>query len=428
MSIIALAGAGGSHPATIAAVHAALRDAGQTTLFLDLSAFDTRSGTGAAIPGAVHVRPSPRDMGLWPVFRTTAPNLALSGGRKRFATMVTGFAGLLSAHRVSALMLCHAWGFPEQALLAAAGRIGVPVAQIDEGPFSFPIRPRDAPAFAATPRGRVQALVQRAGLLPPRDLTGDQVALFLATSPGRGAMLRQRGLPAERLAIVPAPRFDPLAETRRSWPRRARATRPRLLVLHQPFARDRKVFASEARRAEDTLAAALLGFDDCEIRIRLHPRTDPAERARVLRRFAPAAASTIADPFAELLASDLVVGFYSSMLLEAAACGAPAAAVRLDPAAFHEAFEGRKATAITTLGVPVADDAASLAAVMRRQLERGFVPPSPTLFDEHFGTLDGSGARQVAAHLIAIADGKQAEDRDGRPVGRAAVERTDLRV
>lgn len=407
---IALAGSAGSHPLTIRLIAAALRRIAPEVplVVLDLSGFDRRGAADYAGIDAEILHLRPRDFGLLSVFPTAGPNLVLSGGAPRFRQMTRRFRLLLERHGVSSLMMCHAWGFPEQALIAAAASLRCQVSQIDEGPFSIPIRPKGAPEFNAGVKGRIMGLARRGGMFPRRELTGAHIDRFFATSPGRAQTLLDRGLDPAKLTVVPCPRFDALAELSRQWPQRPRdpAVR-RVLFLHQPFRLDRKVRDKEAARAEHALAGGMsiaASRRPIRITLRMHPRSDLVERERVSALFRTAALDveySAAPTFAEdLLAQDMFVGFYSSALLEAAACHAPTAAVALDPATFREAFEGRKASAIPRLGIPVADDAAGFAKLILAGLDRGEGSEPSELIRQHIGTLDGSGAQSVARSLI----------------------------
>ncbi len=409
---IALVGAGGSHPGTLAAVEGALARVSPETqaTVVDMSLFDRRGVARYQGFKSEVLRLRPADFGLRDIFRTAGPNLALSGGARRFEQMIDAFGKLLDERSVGAMLICHSRGFPEQAMIAAASRAGIKVAQIDEGPFSMPVRPATAPEFSNRKQKLVFGGLRRLGLIPRRDLIGGKVDRFFITSPGRGRVALERGLDPAKLAVVPCPRFDALAELRKKWRDRTRTSETkRVLFLHQPFRADRKLDRAEADRAELLLMDGLTELArkrPIQLGIRMHPRSDEAERARIASRFSPLAevlafsdARSLTD---DLISADAFVGFYSSALLEAAVCGAPVAAVRLDPKAFAQGDEANKAASLSDLGLPVFDDAAALAAFLDETLDQRELAPPRALIEEQIGEVRLQGSDEVARQLMAL--------------------------
>lgn len=407
--VIAFAGAGGSHPLTIRLLVEALQQVAPSnrSLILDLSRFDGRAPASYAGCAGKILSVEPTDMGLRTFFRTAGPNLLISGGARRFEKMICLFTSLLRRERVAALLACHSYGFAEQALLQACIRCGIPFAQIDEGPFSGLV------ASGSTPRpvDRLQRLMARLRLMPMRDQTGSAHALFFPTSPARARMLQGRGISPDRILTVASPRFDTLPDVIKGWSHRApdRCGRLRILVLHQPFGRDGKIAKSAVAHAESLLVD---GIDRASrqrplsVTLRVHPRTDVEELARLQTLIAPlgehahiGAQSPLYDQF---LVHDASIGFYSSALLEAAACGMPTACIHLPHHAFSRPIEASKAAALPRLGVPAVKSANALASAIVDMPLHAVVPPT-SLFEEALGLLDGTSSRRVAAAMSGLA-------------------------
>lgn len=412
LSTIALAGAGGSHPQTIRLISEALQQIApySRSLILDLSDFDRRAPASYANCRGDVLRVRPSEIGLRTLFRTTGPNLFLSGGARRFEHMVQMFVARLRRERVRALLTCHSYGFAEQALLRACNLCEIPFAQIDEGPFSGMV------ASGSTPRpvDRLQRLLARLGLMPTRDQTGSGHALFFPTSPARARKLEERGISPDRIVTVASPRFDALPDVMKAWPYRAphSSGRLRILALHQPFGRDGKIAKSAAAHAERLLVE---GIGKAAMRrplsltLRVHPRTDAAELARLQALIAPlgehAHIGAHAPLYAEFATHDAGVGFYSSALLEAAACGMPTACIPLPREAFSRPVEASKAAALPRLGVQSVDSAHALTRLIENIPATPVTPPA-RLFEEALGILDGTSSRRVASAMCALAEGK----------------------
>ncbi len=408
--VIALAGSGGSHPATIRAVAAALAVANSSSrqLILDLSRLDTRGGADyTGMQGTVRAI-TPQSLGLRSVFPTAAANLMVSGGTRRFERMVDHFAMLLHREDVDALLLCHNHGFPEQALIKACEKTGTGLAQIDEGPFSGMVT-GSAPGVR---RSRLEQLLVGARALPARDQSGRSHDLFFPTAPVRARRLIARGIDPARIVTVAAPRFDTLPALAARWRERVPASdgTARVLIVHQPFGRDGKVDTTATAAAEATLMAGVVlaaQLRPLAVTLRAHPRSNTVEIERLAGLLAPIAGtgsvSTGTPLYDQIAVHDVAVGFYSSALLEAAACGMPTASVTIPIAAFVRRGEGEKAAAIARFGVPSTEDAAELCRIIVGGIDNRQALPGARLFDEALGMLDGGSSARVAHAMLDLA-------------------------
>lgn len=410
-----LVGGGGSHPATIALVARSIRalEPDRGVVVVDLSAFDARANASYdGVDGEV-LRVLPAEFGLPRWFKTAAPNMALAGGMRKFARMVSRFEDILRSRNAAAVLICHNHGFPEQAMIAACAGTATPLAQIDEGPFSgMVLGPR-----RKRPTSLGERVLTRLGLLPTRNLTGNTHALLLPTSPARARTLLERGLPPEKIVPVAAPRFDTLPGVMERWKARRPDAhgRTRVLILHQPFGRDAKVDAGAAERAERTMIEGLriVARDHAlSVTLRPHPRSDAAEIARLESLLSPFDESSIAMSVplhAQMEAHDMALGFYSSALLEAAAVGLPTVSVLIPRHAFARSSEADKAHRMPALGIPIASAPGELAELLARAVTTDPAPPPEALFDEALGLIDGKASEKVARSLIALADGRHLE-------------------
>ena len=405
---IAMAGAAGSHPQTIRLIHQALHGLrAATPLVIDLSGFDTRGQADYAFArGALRIDPA--DAGISSRFATAGPNMVISGGMHAFGRLQHLFGHMLDEHGVGVLLMCHSWGYPEQALIRAARARQITVFQIDEGPFSLPLRGTEVPETSRRLARLALGALRKARLVPPRDMTGALIDRVLVTAEGRRRQLIARGVDADQLILVPPPRFDRLADVAQEWPSRPLDEAARRVVwLHQPFRADGKVRAEEVDRAEHALASALYRVSarlPIKMIPRLHPRSDEQERKRIhtlLRERGLTLGCDGDGPLYDvLMQADAAVGFYSSALLEAAVCTMPVVAARLASEAFAQPTEAAKAEAMARLGIPVARGAGELAAILEAGLSKATRPVPPALVEQEIGWLNGGGAARVASILV----------------------------
>ncbi|TCM37303.1 hypothetical protein ACLIMP_05725 [Novosphingobium aerophilum] len=418
---IALAGASGSHPETLKLLAREVREMAPSmalTVF-DMSAFDLRGTARYEDAEGEVIKPTPRDVGIRAWFKTAGPNVAVSGGTRAFARMQRYFESELTRRGTRVLLLSHCWGFPEQALLKAAAALGIRIAMIDEGPFSLPLNGRERAEARRGLRGTLARILHQAGLVPRRDLTGQDFDRLFITAQGRADELVRRGVDADKIRVVGSPRFDRIAATARArQEHRDTAAKPiRVLWLHQPFRSDGKVSRQEVDRAETMLAQGLAAFSrgrDLVVGLRLHPRTEQAERERMARLMAEhGIASEMAEGplYDHFIDCDSVVGFYSSALLEAAACAIPVIVARLAPTAFAQQGEAAKALAMTEVGFAVADQPDDVVTALTAHLEGDDRVDVEALIRAELGPLEGTGTATVARWLI---------EQQAQPAGEAS--------
>jgi len=104
----------------------------------------------------------------------------------------------------------------------------------------------------------------------------------------------------------------------------------------------------------------------------------------------------------DLCETSLCVGFYSSVLLEAMACGVPVVAARLSEEAFGERLEAEKAAALAAMGVPVGTTPEELARLIADGLDGDPAASAERIIDLEIGSLDDDGSMQVALDLLDL--------------------------
>lgn len=419
-------GLGGSIDDTLPAVADALRARlpGLRVTLIDLQPCHLRSPgrmKGHGADRVIHV--SPADLGLWTPVSSWSLNLALNGGGLAYRRMVALAGRMLDSLDVDGMLCCHDRKYVETAFLNAAHRRNVPTVLLQEGPFCV-IGHGEANDPGLRLKYTLAPLAQGLGLLPGMPDYGtfghDRV---LAASSAYAARWRAAGVPAERIAVTGVPRYDGLAAHRRENDRPP-AAEQKVGVLLQPFARHGKVDAQAAGRAMAEVASGLdtaarrLGF---ELNVRPHPRATDADTRIFTDRLRGAwRLDETARPFvARAREFDLVVGFYSSSLLEAAAIGVPTLCFRLPPEAFAEPGEAAKQDRLRELGMTSVADAEALDARVGELLSGD--PPEVVAEDE-IGILDGRAAGRVAdalAPLLTTGTGPERPARSGERVEAA---------
>lgn len=401
-------GTGGSSGRTLAAVATALADRrpDQSIRFVDTQPFNLRTGGTTAYdgPGAVIVA-HPDRCGLRRYTSSWSVNMLLNGGQAMYRRMID-YADTLIGDDADVLVTCHDRIYIETAMLHAARGRGAATLLLQEGPFCS--------IGHTTPKSRLlraKALAapfatRLLGVLPPMPDYGmaghDRV---IAASDWYRNQWIAAGLPPERIVVGGIPRYDPLAALRTTAPPESSSAAPlRVLYLVQPFAAHGKVDAATARDRQRVLADGLnraAAVRPIALTIRSHPRSK-GDDAAVLREgltFA-AAEDRGAMPLEEALGEvDLVIGHYSSGMIEALMANRPVLCVPVPAAAFAEAGEAAKQRWLTGIGIPVATAASEIADAIERV---GGVPASVDWgqIGEEVGAVDGHAAARCAA-LIA---------------------------
>ncbi|WP_093226270.1 hypothetical protein [Sphingomonas sp. NFR15] len=398
-------GTGGSSGRTLAAAAAALPEdlAGQPIRFVDTQPFNLRTGGTTAYDGPGEVRRADPDAcGLKRHTSSWSANMLLNGGQAMYRRMIAYAAGLIGAD-ADVIVTCHDRIYIETAMLHAARRQGAATVLLQEGPFcaighgaprSRLLRAKALAAPLATRLLRVLPPIPEYGMAGH-----DRV---IAASDSYRARWIAAGLAPETVVVGGIPRFDPLATLRG-------AARPavaplRVLYLVQPFAAHGKVDTAAAHAAQRALAEGLnaaAARRPIALTIRSHPRSS-GDDAGVLRgalAFAAAEDRGAAPLEAVLPETDLVIGHYSSGMLEALLAQRPVACVPVPAAAFAEAAEADKQIWLTRIGIPVATNAGEIAAVLA---QAGAMPATVDWgrIGEEVGTVDGHAAARCA-ELIA---------------------------
>ena len=399
-------GTGGSSGRTLAAVAAALAEylPDQAIRFVDTQPFNLRTGGTTSYDGPGEIlRAHPDACGLKRYTSSWSANMVLSGGQAVYRRMIDYAAGLIGAD-ADVLVTCHDRIYIETAMLHAAGRRGAATVLLQEGPFcaighgaprSRLLRAKALAAPLATRLLRV---------LPPMPDYGmaghDRV---IAASESYRARWIAAGLSPETVVVGGIPRFDPLARLRDARPAGAPL---RVLYLVQPFAAHGKVDAAAAHAVERVLAAGLnaaAAARPIALTIRSHPRSS-GDDAAVLRAGLAFAANEDrgAAPLETVLPeADLVIGHYSSGMLEALLANRPVVCVPVPATAFAEAAEAEKQTWLTGIGIPVASTAGEITAVLARA---GGVPEAVDWgkVGEEVGTVDGHAAARCAGLIVEM--------------------------
>ena len=413
---IAVYGMGGSVAETLGHVLRGLHEHGVSTdaTLIDLQAFHLRApGRMTAPQGARLVRLTPRDVGYATPTRSMTLNLALSGGKVAYRRMTRVAGRQLAALAPDVLLCCHDRFYVETAFLAAARHQGIPTVLLQEGPFCVIGHGR-----ANTPALRLKnALAPAAralGLAPgmPDYGTAGHTCILAASSRYRDAWAA-RDVPAGRIRVTGVPRYDGLVTARRRREAHKSATvpdgqrMPVIMVLIQPFGAHGKVAARAAEAALRTVGealAAIMRTRAVDVRVRQHPRSEPADAAPLTAALdAGYTLENAATPFAERAAGiDLAVGFYSSAMLEALAVGVPCTGLHVPPQAFAEPAEAAKQTRLAEMGVPLARGRDDLRMQMERLLDSPDSAPDPGAASAELGPLDGRAAARTAAALLAV--------------------------
>lgn len=411
---LAAFGTGGSVAETLTHIMRGLRevDTLADVTLIDLQAFHLRAPGRMTPPnGARAVRVTPGDVGYVTRLRSMTLNLALSGGRLAHRRMIRRARRILAAIAPDVLLCCHDRFYIETAFLQAARDLNIPTVLLQEGPFCV-IGHGAANAPALRVKNALAPVARLLGLtpgMPDYGMAGH--TRILAASERYRDTWRAQGVPAGRIHVTGVPRYDELATAYRRRPaanRPADSHKPTVMVLIQPFGAHGKVDPAAAHAALAAVGSALDALAReraIDIRVRRHPRSG-ADDAKPLNAQleAPFTTEDATTPFPERAGDlDLVIGFYSSAMLEALALGLPCAGMRLPETSFAEPGEAAKQARLAEMGVPFAADSGSLRSIMAALLAEPGRAPDASAAEPETGPLDGNAARRTAGAIAALA-------------------------
>ncbi|MET0247500.1 MAG: hypothetical protein ABW182_12175 [Sphingomonas sp.] len=326
----------------------------------------------------------------------------------------------LLGRRHDALILCHDRIYAETALIRAARKLGTPTVLVQEGPFcAIGHAGRQSGSLAI--KSALAPLVTRSGILPAiPDYGCAGHDLVLAASDDYRHQWIAAGVPAERISVAGVPRYDPLAELRerfRSMPRRAGPLR--ILYLVQPFAAHGKVDRQAAEQLQQRLAEGLnLAAETVafEFVIRAHPRSsiDDVATLRHLLKVAPSDDPGTVPLEQRLADIDLVVGHYSSGLLEAATLERPVLCLPVPETAFSEESEARKQAWLVDAGATTVTNANEIAKILKQSGNRPGIQIAWSNVERETGRVDGDASFRCAEAILNMAVGIAIEGRRTR--------------
>jgi hypothetical protein len=205
-----------------------------------------------------------------------------------------------------------------------------------------------------------------------------------------------------RTRLTGNPYFDRYAGRRRA----RKGPVKRVLLLTHPVAQTTALSSDlDPARYATRAAAVLAGFPKLEVTVRLHPSESVAYYRNLLAPLLPAAKIVKGGPIVDCLeSSDLVVGSFSTVLMEAMLLGLPVAALNFSRDAFPPPFDGR--WGIPLLRTPeeldkLLRDAARDPETFRREL----CARHEEVLERFAGRVDGHAAERVAEALASLATG-----------------------
>jgi hypothetical protein len=385
-----------THYPVLAQIEVELRSSGDETLAL------LRVGRAARATPAHAMAPRLVDL--------VDPRLALAAGalRGRFGATLRRGAGAWDAEVGEARAT-------ELRRIAAleAGRIALGAAALISVARRW--RPSLLAAFDEVGTwARLLPAVARAHGIPSLDLphaeAADAVAIQgvdydgMATyGPRATAVLREAGVPAERIIEIGAPRFDPLVELAALGQRARDGDRVVFAAQHEAGAM-RAPIMEACYRAAMAVAAAT----GAELVVVPHPAEAPGTAARVVRDVpAPASVASIrlapaGDLHAEVIGARVLVTGWSNSVFEAAVAGVPA--ISVDPggvAPVDFAADG------LSLGAVDEASAAAVANALRDPAaHQAAVARAREVAEQRLGPLDGRASARAARLMLMLARGE----------------------
>lgn len=406
---VALIGTGGSSGRTLAALEAGLRQAlGEVRFrFVDTQPFNLRTGGHTAYPGSgERIDASMQDVGMRRLSSSLTLNLLLNGGSLMMRRL-EDYAVRILGQRHDAMIMVHDRFYIEQAFVRAAARLGTPSVLLQEGPFvhvgadtpqSGSLRMKHALAPMLTRSGLVPAIV-------PYGFAGHE--RLVVPSPAYRQRFIAAGMAPDRIAVGGIPRYDPIADLREKAQPRPSSGPLRLLYLFQPFGEHGKVDPQVARAQQLAMIESLNDAArrrDLSLTIRIHPRSAPESVAHLTAALdMPHAVDPCTDPIEQAIAAhDLVIGHYSSGLLEAMILSRPVLCIPIPAPAFAERSEAEKQEWMARSGALLARTVPQIADVVQafdRQHPK-LVPLS--VLEDEIGAVDGHAAARCAQGVAAV--------------------------
>lgn len=404
---------GGSTTETISLVQKALESLQPTEMtVIDILNFYWRNPGEISYPlKARYVKFGPAQCGLKDVIKSSSLNLILNGGMFAFRRMERRAREILRSQMPDVLLICRDRLYAEVALVRAAQSLNIPTVLLQEGPFCI-IGHGASNNRILRLKYTLAPLAERLGLLPKIGDYGhaghDRIC---AASQAYFDRWVTSGISPSVLRVTGIPRYDSLkaiSEIVKADAANRPPRRPRVYFLVQPFAQHGKVDSSEARRLMNEAGTGFtkaFGEAEFELIIRCHPRGSQEDFRPLLENLSiPYDIQEARDPFSTVLSDiDVVVGFYSSAILESLPCGVRAVCLRIPPRAFAEPGEAAKQDVIAAMGVEFARDSVSFAKGLLRTFNRADSTLRLDRLHEETGLLDGTAAVNVAQVLAEMA-------------------------
>lgn len=404
-------GTGGSSGQTLACVEDSIAtlEEGARFTFIDTQPFNLRTGGETAYRGrAKKIVARPQAVGLRTPTRSWTANLLLSGARFAYRRMVDHAASVLRSIEADVLVLCHDRIYIETAFVEAARAMGIPTVMLQEGPFCAVGHGR-----ANDWRLRLKQLAAPAinilGIVPPiPDYGFAGHRLVLAASEAYRNKWVAAGLPESQIRVTGIPRYDPLARYK-TQVIGTRNSVPRLLYLVQPFAAHGKVNAAAADVLLVELANALNSLAESqpfEFMVRPHPRSS-GDDVRALRQHlkAPLIMDDSSRPVEQsLLGSDLILGHYSSGLLESLMMGRRIVCMPVPMNAFAEPDEAKKQEWLTQVAPAIGSNSSAIRNAIINMLSTEAGVQRMTALEEEVGVVDGLAATRCAVAIHGLAE------------------------
>ncbi len=310
----------------------------------------------------------------------------------------------LSSHKPSIVLTISDKSIPDLALIRAAHRLQVPSLLIQEGPRRDMLPSvRDALPFSALLeplKGAWRRINWRLGTGRYRFPLyggggGDRIAV--ASSFYRD-LFRKGGIAENKLEVTGIPRFDNLVGLReKGVPSNDRS--PRVLIASQPFARYGVLSHSEQDSLQKGLADAvnqLATSVSLDLSLRLHPSEDLSDVAVMRESLDVSFQIDEAEgyPYEVLPKYDLLIGYCSTIQLEAVAAGVPS--VRWGSKEIDCFFD-------ETVSLPVARTSSEFVEECKKVLRDPEAACNVEGLERETGRLDGKSAERVADLITDLA-------------------------